>query len=74
MSVKALVAAFGLGESARKKALRKTAKRWSGLWTMFLVLDIIRYFRRRKRKIIARRVLKDGDVLVISNTVDPKKS
>jgi len=73
-SVKALVAALGIGSSAKKRVLRKSAKRWSGLWTLFVVIDIIRFFHRRNRKVIARRVLKDGDVLVVSSTVDRKKS
>lgn len=72
-SLQAVVKAIGIGESARKRVLRKKAKRWGGLWTLLLVLDIIRYVRRRERKIVARKVLRDGDVLVISSTVDRKK-
>lgn len=71
--VKALVAAIGIGNSTKRNALRKSAKRWSGLWTLLLVFDIIRYLRRRGRKVVARRVLRDGDVLVVSSTANPKK-
>lgn len=72
--IKALVAAFGIGKLTRKKALRKNAKRWSGPWTLLVLLDIIRYLRRRKRKIVAKRIIKDGDVFVISSTVNRKKT
>lgn len=72
--VKALVAAIGIGKSTGRNAFRKSAKRWSGLWTLLLVFDIIRFVRRRRRKVVARRVLRDGDVLIVSSTVDPKKT
>ncbi|MEO5973749.1 MAG: hypothetical protein ABIQ38_00895 [Ilumatobacteraceae bacterium] len=73
-SLKALVAALGIGASAKKRVLRKTVKRWGGLWTLFVVFDIIRYLHRRDRKVIARRVIRDGEVLVVTSTVDRKKS
>lgn len=72
-TIKALVAAFGLRGATKNRVLRKAAKRWSGFWTLLLVLDIIRFVRRRDRQVIARRVLKDGEVLVISSTVSRKQ-
>ncbi|MHB1090138.1 MAG: hypothetical protein ACYC06_04235 [Ilumatobacteraceae bacterium] len=66
--IKALVAAFGLRSTAKKRLVGKAAQRWSGVWALLLVLDIIRLVRRRRRRVIARRILKDGEVLVISNS------
>lgn len=56
-----------------KRYLRKSVKQWSGLWTFLLLVDVIRFIRRRQRRVTTRKVLKDGDVLIISSTVSPDK-
>lgn len=73
-TLRALVAGVGLGSSAKRRIYRKTATRWSGWWALLLLLDIIRFVRRRDRKVIARRRLRDGDVLVISSTTNRKRT
>lgn len=68
--IKALAAVFGLRNTAKNRFLGKAARRWSGLWMLLLVLDIIRSVRRHQRRVIARRVLKDDEILVISSSND----
>lgn len=68
--IKALIAVFGLRSASKGRLLGKVAQRWSGIWILLLVLDVMRIVRRHRSQVIARRVLKDGEVLVISNSVN----
>ena len=45
-------------------------QRWGGIWVLILMFDIIRVVRRRQRRVIARGKLRDGEVLIISNSVN----
>jgi hypothetical protein len=72
-TIKALVAALGLRSAAKNRVLGKAAQRWSGIWMLLLILDVMRFFRRRRSQVIARRVLKDGEVLVISSSVNRER-
>jgi|GEM_PF-3730242 len=56
-----------------KRHLRKSVKRWGGLWTFLLLVDIVRFMRRRRRRVTNRKVLKEGEVLIISSTVSPDR-
>lgn len=69
-TIKALVAAFGLCGTAKNRIVGKAVQRWSGIWALLLILDVIRFMRRRQSRVIARRVLKDGEVLVISSSAN----
>lgn len=66
--IKALVAALGSRSTSRSRVIGRAARRWSFIWILLLLLDIFRFLRRRQSRVIARRVLKDDEVLVISNS------
>lgn len=72
-TIKTLVAALGLRSAAKNRVLGKAAQRWSGIWILLLVLDVMRFVRRRRSPVVARRVLKDGEVLVISSVVNRER-
>lgn len=72
-TLKALVAVLGLRGRAKNRALNKIIKRWSGIWVLLLTLDLIRFMRRRQSRVIERRILKDGEVLVISSSVNRER-
>ena len=73
-AIKAIVTALGRRRLIKNrlfgKMFGKSVRRWSGIWVLLLVFDVVRLVRRRRQRVIARRVLKDGDVLVISSTAD----
>lgn len=69
-TIKSLVAALGLRSAARNRVVDRVAQRWGGIWTLLLVFNFIRFLRRRRQRVIARRVIKDGEVLVISSSVN----
>lgn len=66
---KALVAALGLRNSTKNRLVTRAMRRWSGVWVLILVFDIIRIVHRRQHRVIARRKLRDGEVLIISSSV-----
>lgn len=68
-TTRALVAVLGLRRATTHRVLGKAVRRWSGMWTLLMVLNIVRIMRRRQRRVIIRRVLREGEVLVISNSV-----
>lgn len=67
---KALVAALGLRNSTKNRLVTRAMRRWSGVWVLILVFDIIRIVRRRQHRVIARRKLQDGEILIISSSVN----
>jgi len=70
-AIKTIVTALGRRRLVKNRLFRKmfgkTVQRWSGIWMLLLVFDIMRFVRRRRQHVIARKVLKDGEVLVISS-------
>ena len=67
---KALLAALGLRSSTKNRLVSRAMQRWGGIWVLILMFDIIRVVRRRQRRVIARGKLRDGEVLIISNSVN----
>lgn len=69
-AIKALLGALGLRNAARNRFLGRVAQRSSGVWIALLAFKLIRFVRQRQRRVIARRVIKDGEVLIISSSVN----
>lgn len=69
-AIKALLGALGLRNAARNRVLGRVAQRSSGVWIALLAFNLIRFVRQRQRRVIARRVIKDGEVLIISSSIN----
>lgn len=67
--IRALVAAFGLRSTAKNQLMAKVLRPWGGLWTLLFVYKLIRIVRHRQQRVIVRKIINEGDVLVISNSV-----